>query len=302
MQPVVRDEWIKIGLCTDPANRPEAERGIRLCYEIAGLTPPSKIVWYDSPHVMHAAIKQHNPQYVFGQHEAGWLSMYAYFKDVCGLVDETKKLEGLWLIAKNAGWFAPFEDECHICDRPCLLKRDDEGRLHSTDGPALAYRDRVGIWSIHGVRVKKYVVEAPETITVEDIENEQNAEVRRVKIDQYGYAKYIQDSGAVELHRDITGVLYRKEVPGDESITAVKVLNSTPEPDGSLTRDEALKEFVPETPIYHDGAMIRLDQAPASYRFKLYFLRVPPDTTTARAGVAWTCGKTAEAYDPYMQS
>ena len=40
--------WTDIGLCTDPANRPEAEKGIKLAYEIAGLKSP-RIVWTGSP-------------------------------------------------------------------------------------------------------------------------------------------------------------------------------------------------------------------------------------------------------------
>ncbi len=47
--PVYRDEWIKIGLSTEPADRPRAERAIALMYEAAGLPPPKQIVWAQSP-------------------------------------------------------------------------------------------------------------------------------------------------------------------------------------------------------------------------------------------------------------
>lgn len=43
------DKWVKIGLCTDPANRKDAEDGINLVYEAAGLKKPEKIVWCGSP-------------------------------------------------------------------------------------------------------------------------------------------------------------------------------------------------------------------------------------------------------------
>jgi hypothetical protein len=52
---------------------------------------------------------------------------------------------------------------------------------------------------------------------------------------------------------------------GDEDVKVVKVINSTAEPDGT---------------------------------FKDYFLRVPPGTRTARAGVAWTFGLTEDEYEP----
>ena len=38
------EKWTKIGLSTDPANRSEAENGIKKAYQIAEKKPP-KIVW-----------------------------------------------------------------------------------------------------------------------------------------------------------------------------------------------------------------------------------------------------------------
>ena len=89
------------------------------------------------------------------------------------------------------------------------------------------------------------MIEDRSTITVARIEAETNAEVRRVMIDLYGSKRYLIDSGATviqELAPDhyIVGLrtarLLRKEVPNDETIIMVDVLNSTPEPDGSVKR------------------------------------------------------------------
>ena len=44
-----RDRWIKIGLSTEPADRPAAEAGIIESYRAAGLAPPQRIVWCGSP-------------------------------------------------------------------------------------------------------------------------------------------------------------------------------------------------------------------------------------------------------------
>jgi hypothetical protein len=43
------ERWTKIGLCTDPADRPRAEAAIRDMYRQGGLEPPSRIVWCGSP-------------------------------------------------------------------------------------------------------------------------------------------------------------------------------------------------------------------------------------------------------------
>ena len=47
--PKIRDEWLKIGLCTDPADRAAAEKGADLAYETAGLEKPKIKIWLNSP-------------------------------------------------------------------------------------------------------------------------------------------------------------------------------------------------------------------------------------------------------------
>ena len=81
----------------------------------------------------------------------------------------------------------------------------------------------------------------------------------------YGFDRYLAEIGAQPVHRDETGVLWRIEMPGDEAVVMVEVVNSTPEPDGTS---------------------------------RTYHLRVPPGTRTAREGVAWGFGLTEGDYEP----
>ena len=60
-----------------------------------------------------------------------------------------------------------------------------------------------------------------------------NAELRRVMIDLYGNEKYIDDAGLKLIHEDLYGKLYQEQDVTDQPYTAVKVVNGTPEPDGS---------------------------------------------------------------------
>ena len=43
------DKWTAIGLCTEPANKKEAEVGIAEAYAAAGLAAPKRVVWCGSP-------------------------------------------------------------------------------------------------------------------------------------------------------------------------------------------------------------------------------------------------------------
>jgi hypothetical protein len=45
----VRDEWLRIGLATGPADRPAAEEGVCHAYQAAGLPSPGRMVWVGSP-------------------------------------------------------------------------------------------------------------------------------------------------------------------------------------------------------------------------------------------------------------
>jgi len=148
------------------------------------------------------------------------------------------------------------------------------------------------------VRVPRHVIEAPATITVAEIEAEDNAEVRRVMVERYGAARYLLDSGAKQIHRTKLGVLYRKEVPNDEPIVMVRLLNSTPEPDGTLTSAEAREQFGAR--IFDRAA--KAAGAGVDARWKAYMLRVPPTMEDASEAVAWLSGKTAATYHPSVET
>jgi hypothetical protein len=204
----------------------------------------------------------------YGQHDASWLGFYDTFAQF-GLPDLVAPLTGLTRIAESSGWFWPFAGAVILTERPARLRRDDRGRLHSEDGAALQYPDGWGIYAWHGVRVAEAIIVNPSSITVGAIRAEQNSEIRRVMLTRYGEGRYLQDIGAVPIHADEFGTLYRAELPGDEPLVCVSVLNSTPEPDGSR---------------------------------KPYMLRVPPEIRTAHEAVAWTFNKTPEEYRPLIET
>lgn len=196
---------------------------------------------------------------VAGQHDAAWLAAF----------DGAQRLEALAGVARSAGWWWPYENVAVVCERPVRLVRDEAGRLHSGDGAALAFPDGFALHAWGGMPVPAEFVANLASLTPERIRDEENAELRRVMLEHFGYDRYLTESGAEPVHRDETGILWRIALPGDEDVVMVEVVNSTAEPDGS---------------------------------FRTYWLRVPPDTATARAGVAWTFGLTAEEYVPQRQT
>ncbi|WP_406316341.1 hypothetical protein OHA77_04550 [Streptosporangium sp. NBC_01639] len=326
--------WEEVAFQSGPADRPGAEAGVRLAYRIAGLAEPEKIIWVDSPAAgaraiallgagkpvrdavrtgpweraradVHASLgptawplawsltggrlwepvgalvarirrdiaaAEESPQVaaalrastldaVLGQQDAPWLSLF----DALGRPEVT----GLVQVAQTAGWWWPFERVAIVCERPAELHRDELSRLHRADGPALLFPDGFAMHAWSGTPTPADFAASMAGLTPERIRAQENAELRRVMLEHYGYDRYLAESGATPLHRDETGVLWRIDLAEDEPVTMVEVVNSTAEPDGT---------------------------------FRRYWLRVPPTTRTARAGVAWTFGLSEADYRPERET
>lgn len=191
-------------------------------------------------------------------------------------------------------WVLPLPDVCIVSERPVRELRNARDRLHSLIEPALVYPDGFALYAINGVFMPEHVALHPQHITLDEIGTEANAEARRILIERFGMPRYLLESGAEIIHRDGAGILYRKQVMGDEPIVMIRVLNATPEPDGVLSRSEAIETFSQAA-----GAALN---APADARFKEYMLRVPPAMKTARDAVAWTFGLEGEEYHPAIES
>ncbi|MEU8096845.1 DUF6745 domain-containing protein [Streptomyces rubiginosohelvolus] len=225
-------ERIRTGVIADLASRPQDEGAVRL-------------VLLDA---------------VLGQHDAAWLAAFDGHGD---------RLAGLAEVARNAGWWWPYENAVVITERPDVLHRDEAGRLDHGEGPALAYGDGFALHAWRGMPVPAEFLDELSSLTPERIRAEENAELRRVMLEYYGYDRYLTESGAEPVHRDETGILWRIALDGDEDVVMVEVVNSTPEPDGT---------------------------------YRTYWLRVPPTTRTAKDGVAWTFGLEGAAYAPVRQT
>ncbi len=196
------------------------------------------------------------------------LGALEYFHDACSMRRQTEAVAGLWEIAKNADWIIPHEDVCWLSERPSLIQCDATGRLHSAQGPALAYRDG---WTLHawkGINVPSWIIERPDTIDVRAISAATDPQVRRCMIDVFTPARFIADGGAYRVSQDETGVLWRQRWRW-EAWAAVEVVNGTPEPDGT---------------------------------YKHHFLQVPATVRTAREAVAWTYGLPEQRYRPVVRT
>lgn len=247
---VYRDTWTGYGLNTDPANKEGCIASARMIYEAQNLPFPERHHFCRSPvEAAHLAVKLSKEyginltlkdamaQQLYGNHDAPWLSFFDYVYNVLG-IKCVEPILGHIELAKHCGRWSPYDKNIIFQDRPTVIRFDDEKRLHSDTGPALAYSDGVEVFIIHGVRVPREVVMEPDKITVEMINNERNAEVRRIMLEKYGFGRFLEQTPDVHfVSEDDFGQLYYHDMETDNGTVRlyfVKVTNGSPEPDGSF--------------------------------------------------------------------
>jgi hypothetical protein len=120
-----------------------------------------------------------------------------------------------------------------------------------------------------GVNVDRRIAFHPETILIDEVLGEKNAERRRVLMDRYGYRRFIQDAQAEILDSDVdpggARQLLRVKLEGDEDLVAMSC-------------------FCPSTG-------------------RQYMIRVPPTTSTCRHAAAWIAGfDDPDDYNPIQET
>ncbi|MGH9931011.1 MAG: DUF6745 domain-containing protein [Pyrinomonadaceae bacterium] len=148
----------------------------------------------------------------YGQHESYWVAFYIF----CRQIGVNYKCESdsdlqLWSeVCESCGWFSVWDGLVIACERPCDQKLSVGGVGHCDDGPAIAFRDGWKVWMIDGIRLDEQIVMQPETQTIKQIDGEQNQDIRSIRIQRFGWPRYIRESGATcrdERANEIEGTL-----------------------------------------------------------------------------------------------
>jgi hypothetical protein len=171
-----------------------------------------------------------------GSCELYWVSYYLFpelFIKKGFYKKENSELLNEWFeLCGNCGFIYTFENVCIICDRPYEIHMLNN-RLHNANGPAIKFSDGYELYTYKGIRLtdNEHLIKEKGNITIDSIMKEKNTEIRRIAMELYGIARFLKDYGAEMIHEDETGKLWKKEIPGDEPIVMIELINSTPEPD-----------------------------------------------------------------------
>jgi hypothetical protein len=175
-------------------------------------------------------------------YDAYWLGIYT-----CALpaapIAASERLDALALAVAEAGWWWPMRGAVVITDRPAVIRRDDQARLHAEDGPALAWADGHTLHAWHGLRVPQDLVVGDGWDT-ERILREENTEVRRAAIERRGWDRFVAEAGMRLVssapdpaNHPHTLDLYDipRQVYG-EPVRVVLMTNASPDRDGTRRR------------------------------------------------------------------
>lgn len=202
----LRIKWLAIGTCTDPADRPRAEKGVIGAYQMADLEPPKEFYWVMSPregvklaaqwikcnemrpsgHPDLPEVNEEDCQRAlgiscYGQDDAGWHAFYEFLADK--LPDKIARLEPQREIAKSCHWWWPFQNGAILCERPEFVAVDDEGRPHNIDRLCRRYRDGLEIYAWHGTCVEPEIIKNPRAITVDMIRNQSDTVLKKAYLE-----------------------------------------------------------------------------------------------------------------------
>jgi len=216
--------------------------------------------------------------------DIGWVSNYVY-KRAIGEMNEELFDDFEKLIKANVFDMIQFDERIIMVPYPIFLKYDDQYRLHCEDGAAIGWEDGSMFYADHGVKIpEKYF---KEIITAKMIDEEDNAEVRRVALKRMGFDNYVKEAEFEEVARDEWGVLYRRERENDVPLAFVSVLNSSPEEEG-VSEEGLVARMNPED--FRPSELFR----PGYY--KRYSIRCHHESETPLEALAASVGLTSEEY------
>lgn len=209
--PEYKKRWMKIGMSTEPVDKQATEKFIAEIYKENGYSaPPFK--WFSSPFKVLDYFKEHYPDelnnvmksWIYGNHEAHWLSFYEFFLRECKL-ECCKKIEKFIECAKVSGWWLPFDECCFCVERPTRLFQDENGNLHNENGPAIEYSDGAGVYYfINGINVPSEIVLTPaEKLDPMLVVKETNVDIRRIIIDKIGIKRIEQKLGSTIIDKGV---------------------------------------------------------------------------------------------------
>jgi hypothetical protein len=137
----------------------------------------------------------------------GWywgVAFANFFFDICKLKlskDIMERAVAYRKVCESVNYVWPNRDFVMVCARPKAIRRNAEGRLHSTEGLAIEYPDGWGLYMIHGVKFTEEQFEKAKKATLKELISWEDIDQR---------AALLRDKPLEEMLKEAKAVLMDK--------------------------------------------------------------------------------------------
>ena len=182
-----------------------------------------------------------------------WSCFYAGAK-ILGVEFSDEQLELFTDWNEKASCWIACDNLCIVSQNPIIIHWQNR-ELHNESGMSVEYADGWGIYSINGVAVDEQIVMRPESQTIEQIRWEKNEEVKRIRIERYGWENFMRKVNAEAIDSRVN------EVDGTH--------------EGLFSLEGGMKTFVGK----------------CRSTGRVYFLEVPSEVKTCEQAQTWFLGE-----------
>lgn len=105
-------------------------------------------------------------------------------------------------VCRSAGWYWPNQNWIMISERPQAIRRDNEGRLHCENGPAIDYGETFKLYVWRGTTIPAAWIENPKQLTPQIALSWRNLEQRRAAIEMIGWNRILTEMQATVIDDD----------------------------------------------------------------------------------------------------
>ncbi len=123
--------------------------------------------------------------------DASWLAFYEFGEKIGVKYQKTDHFHAYIDFAKSSGWGYFYPGIAIVSDRPELIIKDLENRLHCEDGPALKFRDGYSIYCWHGINVPENWILEKDKLSPTEVLKTIDVEQRAAGCQIIGWAKML---------------------------------------------------------------------------------------------------------------
>jgi len=159
-----------------------------------------------------------NPNFLWGSQDLYWIAWFRFAQKIgCNFAPiDVERLDIMERISTQCEWWWPFEGIVFVSQRPLVVRKDEQGRLHGEYKPALEYAGGYNLYAWHGTNLPDDWVINRETIDPAEILKCENVEQRAAGLQCYGLGrmkhkigKLVHDSGEPTI-----GAVWDIQLPG----------------------------------------------------------------------------------------